>query len=157
MQRVTITVEDELLDQVDEYASDRGYSTRSEAMRDLVRAGLTQWVTERGDARECVAALVYVYDHSARELARRLTHTFHEHHDLTLASLHVHLDHASCLEVAVLRGGVKNVRQFGSAVVAERGVAHGQLVLVPVDVKDETHEHGAAGPHAHVHTRVRSG
>ena len=41
---------------------------------------------------ECVAAVVYTYDHHVRELSKRLTQASHDHHDLSLATMHVHLD-----------------------------------------------------------------
>ena len=68
----------------------------------------------------------------------------------------MHLDHDSCMEVTVLRGAVGDVRHFADHVIAERGVRHGRLVLVPVEERFETHTHGAgATPHAHLHVRRR--
>src|SRR5579885_260786 len=136
MQRVTITLE-ELMAELDRIIALRGYQNRSEAVRDLARAGSRQAAEETGSSRDCVAALIYVYDHEARNLSRRLTRSFHEHHDLSLAALHVHLDHDSCLEVAVLRGKAPAVQHFADHVIAERGVQHGRLVMVPVEI-----EHG---------------
>ena len=154
MQRITITLEEELLAEVDRLMAVRGYSNRSEAIRDLARAGLRQAAEETGAKGGYVGALVYVYDHAARELAKRLAHGFHEHHDLSVASLHVHLSHESCLEVAVLKGAGEEIRHFSDAVLAERGVRHGQLVLVPVDEEAEPHSHDGDG-HRHSHLRVR--
>src|SRR5262249_34022374 len=127
MQRVTISIDDELLAAVDAIVATRGYQNRSEAVRDLARAGMAVR-PEADGAREGVAALVYVYDHEARDLAKRLTRSFHEHHDLSLATMHVHLDHESCLELAVLRGEMREIRDFAEHVIAERGVRHGRLV-----------------------------
>jgi CopG family nickel-responsive transcriptional regulator len=101
-----------------------------------------------------VAALVYVYDHEGRALAKRLTRAFHDHHDLSLATMHVHLDHESRLEVAVLRGAMNDIRHFAEHVTAERGVRHGKLVAVPVEVEAASHTHGGRG-HRHSHTHVR--
>jgi len=69
-----------------------------------------------------VAALAYFYDHRERQLAKRLTGSFHDHYDLSVASLHMHLDHDSCLEVAALKGAIRDVRNFARHVIAERGV-----------------------------------
>ena len=80
----------------------------------------------------CLATLSSVFNPHTRELAKRLTDVHHHHHDLQLATLHVHLDHESCLEVAVLRGDAAVVRDFSNAVIAERGVRHGQVSFVPV-------------------------
>ena len=103
MQRVTITIDDELMTELDRIIAARGYQNRSEAIRDLARAGIREAAATLDAKRDCVAALVYVYDHAARQLSKRLTETFHDHHELSLASLHVHLDHDSCMEVTMLR------------------------------------------------------
>lgn len=142
MQRVTITLDDELMDELDRVIALRGYQNRSEAIRDLARAGLKQAAQEAGSDLNCVGVLSYVYDHAARDLARRLTSTFHSHHDLTIASLHVHLDPENCLEVGILKGPMAEVQHFAEHVIAERSVRHGALQIVPA---------GAAAPHAHRH------
>ena len=92
MQRVTITLDDDLMADLDRIIAARGYQNRSEAIRDLARSGLEQAAVEVAGTSNCVAALVYVYDHHARELPKRLTQGFHDHHDLAQATLHVHLD-----------------------------------------------------------------
>ena len=93
MQRVTITVDDELAAEIDRFMAARSYANRSEAIRDLARAGMQQVAVEVPGPKPCVAALVYVYDHEARELPKRLARDFHDRHDLAQATLHVHLDH----------------------------------------------------------------
>ena len=98
MQRLTITIDDDLVAEVDDFIAQRGYANRSEAFRDLLRSGLEQASAKTGDNRHCIATLSYVYDHAARELPKRLTKDFHERHDLAQATLHVHIDHDSCLE-----------------------------------------------------------
>jgi CopG family nickel-responsive transcriptional regulator len=97
--------------------------------------------------------LAYVYDHETRELSQRLTRSQHRHHDLQVATLHVHLDHDSCLEVSVLRGPVKAVRTLADETVSQRGVRHGHLHLVPADCARTRHSHGG-GPHEHEHIHV---
>jgi CopG family transcriptional regulator, nickel-responsive regulator len=140
MHRVTITIDDDLDAELEGFMNKRGYDNRSEAIRDLARSGLQQAVMEVGGPDPCVAALVYVYDHASRELPRRLTRDFHEHHDLAQATLHVHLDHESCLEVTVLRGRGSDVQHFADHVIAERGVRHGRVVYLP---SEGTHGHPA--------------
>jgi CopG family nickel-responsive transcriptional regulator len=155
MQRVTITLDEELMAAVDRIIALRGYQNRSEAIRDLARAGIREAREEASSAGDCVAALVYVYDHEARELSKRLARSFHEHHDLSLAALHVHLDHESCMEVAVLRGKARDIRHIADHVIAERGVRHGRLVSIPVSFESETHAHGDEPSHRHLHVHVR--
>jgi CopG family nickel-responsive transcriptional regulator len=122
-----------------------------------VRAGFQQFGAEKqSSGKACVAALVYVYDHDVRELAKRLTETRADHHDVVVATTSVDLDHKSCLEVALLRGQTDAVRHLGNHVISERGVRHGKLVVVPVEVERESHQHGVGRPHAHDHFRVRN-
>jgi CopG family nickel-responsive transcriptional regulator len=155
MQRITMTLDDELVAGIDRLMVTRGYQSRSEAMRDLARTGLNQAGEAAGTSGDCVAALVYVYEHESRELAKRLNAIFHRHHDLTVSSLHVHLDHESCMEVTVLRGDAAAVRHLGEHLIAERGVQYGRLVMAPVSIETETHGHGTSKGHRHVHTHVR--
>ena len=153
MQRVTITIDDELMTELDRIIEARGYQNRSEAIRDLARAGIRQAAESLDKHRDCVAALVYVYDHNARQLAKRLADTFHDHHELSLASMHAHLDHDNCMEVTILRGKSDEVQHFAEHVIAERGVRHGRVVLVPTDVMIKPHTHADGTAHSHPHQK----
>jgi CopG family nickel-responsive transcriptional regulator len=155
MQRVTITIDDDLVAEIDTFMTGRGYANRSEAIRDLARAGLSQSSLEAARVddhdRDCVATLSYVYDHAARELPKRLTQDFHANHGLAQATLHVHLDHDSCLEVTVLKGRSAEVKAFADHVIAERGVRHGHIAYMPADVSADRHDHDGDGHHGHAH------
>ncbi len=150
MQRVTITVDDELAAELDRYMATGGYANRSEAIRDLARSGLQQAAMQLDRTRQCVAALVYIYDHEKRELPKRLTRDYHEHHDLAQATLHVHLDHESCMEVTVLKGRGADVKAFADHIIAERGVRHGHAVYLPAE---GPHTHARSAAHGHAHSR----
>ncbi|CAG0910825.1 unnamed protein product [Cyprideis torosa] len=99
-----------------------------------------------------MATLTYVYNHHERELASRLTQVQHEHHDLTMSTTHVHLDHDNCMETAVLRGTVEQVEDLANAIISQPGVRHGQLYLLPVQVEQHRHAHGH---HSHSHTHIK--
>lgn len=101
----------------------------------------------------CIAVLSYVYDHDTRALAQRLTHALHDHHDLSVAGLHVHLNHESCLEVSVLKGAAASVHDLADALTAQRGVRHANLHLLPAQISTARHDHGA-GSVAHQHIRA---
>lgn len=143
MQRVTVTLDDDLLADIDRFIGERGYQGRSEALRDLARSGLAQAQEDAGTKGNCVGVLTYVYDHNVRELAKRLAETQHEHHDLSVATLHVHLDAETCLEATVLKGRSDDVRHISEHVIAERGVRYGRLIVVPVKGQ------GSATAHRH--------
>lgn len=155
MQRVTVTLDDDLMSELDQVIAMKGYQNRSEAIRDLARAGIREAAVEAVPGRDCVAALVYVYDHTARELSKRLVRSFHDHHDLSLATMHIHLDHDDCMEVTVLKGATSNVQHFAGQVIAERGVRHGRLIVIPVEVETHQHGHGDAAAHRHAHIKVK--
>jgi CopG family nickel-responsive transcriptional regulator len=131
MHRITITLDDGLMEELDALIAEHGYQNRSEAIRDLARAGMQRAAQEKGKAGECVAALVYVYDHAARDLSRRLVKNYHGHHDLSLATLHVHLDDDNCMEVTALRGSGAEAQHFADHIIAERGVKYGHVVMIP--------------------------
>ena len=133
MQRVTVTLDDDLMADLDRMVEEHGYQNRSEAIRDFARTGMQQAAHNAGASGECVAALVYVYDHAARDLSSKLVKNFHGHHDMSLASLHIHLDNDTCMEVTALRGHSLDVQHFADHIIAERGVRHGRLVMIPAD------------------------
>lgn len=157
MERITISLAESLAREFDALIERRGYKNRSEAVRDLLREHLEaarQTATEQG---YCVANLSYVYNHHARDLAERLTSLQHGHHDLTVATMHAHLDHDNCLESVILKGPTAAVRAFADALAAERGVRHGQLNIVSVEMANSAHNHGyrprdtqARTPHLHL-------
>jgi CopG family nickel-responsive transcriptional regulator len=127
--RVSISLETALLDAFDRHIiAAKGYATRSEAIRDLIRDRLIREEAENV-AGEQVAVVSLVYDHHARELAARLIDKQHHHHDLVVSSLHVHLGERHCLEVSVLRGPSGQVKHLGEELLATKGVLHGEITF----------------------------
>jgi len=159
MERVTISLDEALLGEFDDYLKRKGYENRSEAIRDLLRRQLEADRLTEDRAEQAVACLSYVYNHHQRELTRRLASSQHAHHDLVLSTLHVHLDHENCLEIAVLQGDTADVRSFADATIAETGVRHGNLHLVPAEMVRDRHQHGDHDhphPHKHMHTHPKT-
>ena len=152
MQRFTISLDENLAAAFDRLIAERGYSTRSEAVRDILRSRLQDNEERRNDKGSCVASLSYVYNHHERELSARLTSIQHAHHDLTVSTMHAHLDHDQCIETVLLKGAVNQVRKFAEEMIAERGVRHGQLNLVSVEL-GKPHSHGGA-IHRHLKPRL---
>lgn len=150
MQRLTISLDDAMAEAIDAFMSKNGYSNRSEAMRDLIRGALAPATPSGLETRECVAAISYVYDYDGRDLALRLDRAQHEHHDITISSMRTRLDHRHCMEVTLLRGETRRVRDLGQAILAEKGVRFGQVNLVPMRSDGSTHSHGHGG-HSHSH------
>ena len=127
--RVSISLETQLLEAFDQSISAKGYPTRSEAIRDLIRDRLVREEATQARSGEQVAVLTLVYDHHARELAARLIDKQHHHHNLVVSSLHVHLGERHCLEVSVLRGPAAEVRHLGEELLSTKGVLHGEITF----------------------------
>jgi CopG family nickel-responsive transcriptional regulator len=129
IERIGISLEQDLLAQFDRLIEQKGYVNRSEAIRDLIRETLVQreW-SEAGGAAEQVAVVTLVYDHDSSSLAQKLAHIQHENHKAVVSALHVHMDEHNCLEVLVLRGRAKDVLRMGEGLVSTKGVKYGKLV-----------------------------
>jgi CopG family nickel-responsive transcriptional regulator len=164
MERFTISLDADLAVEFDKLIKARGYGNRSEAVRDMLRSQLESFRRERGEARHCVANLSYVYNHHERDLAERLTHLQHDHHNLSVSAMHAHLDHEHCIESLILRGPSAEVRDFADILMAQRGVRHGQLNMVAVEIDKDRHAHphdsheaGHAHPvHRHEHIKPKN-
>jgi CopG family nickel-responsive transcriptional regulator len=129
IERVGVSLEKELLGAFDKLIAGKGYQSRSEAIRDLIRQQLSsdQLSNEKAEA---VAAVVLVYDHHATAIMERLTELQHSHFLKTISSLHIHLDHHDCLEVIVLRGKVGEINRMGDKLVSIKGVKLGRINIL---------------------------
>ena len=131
--RTTLAIEKDLLARLDQWMGARGYTNRSEAMRDLVRSALIEeeWTNPKA---QVVAALSIVYSHASHTLAQELTEIQHEDHHCILCSQHVHLDHDHCLEVILMQGRAEQLRRVADAIIAHRGIKAGKLTLLSKNV-----------------------
>ena len=136
MQRFTISLDEKLADEFEHWIAAHGYANRSEAVRDLFRAELERTRQACKQSLHCIACLSYVFNHHERDLAERITSLQHEHHELTISSMHAHLDHDHCLETVILKGETGAVQRFADAVCAQRGVHHGKVNLISVDLHE---------------------
>src|SRR6185312_82848 len=146
--RFGVAMEGDLLAELDEIVAARD-STRSEILRDLVRAEVDR--EKAGTSADAVAALTIVYDHHVRDLTERLTRLQHELGAQVRSSMHVHLSEAYCLEVIVMHGRSDELRHAANQILATRGVVRGGLEIVTDVPHDHAHEH------PHPHDRGRSG
>jgi CopG family nickel-responsive transcriptional regulator len=140
--RFGVAMEQSLLEALDALVEARGV-TRSEVLRDLVRAEVVRSQVSRGVP--AVGTLTLVYDHHVRELTEKLTEFQHKLGEKVRSTLHVHLDEDRCLEVIVLRGRSDELQRLSERLLATRGVTHGGLEIVPED------HHPHHGHHAHEH------
>ncbi len=129
--RFGVSLEGSLLEDFDRLIAQKGYASRSEAIRDLIRDALVQaeWAAATG---EQAATLTLVYNHHVREISDRLVDLQHDFHDLIVCTTHVHLTAHTCMEVLVLRGKASQIREAADRLIATRGVQHGKLTMSTV-------------------------
>ncbi len=126
--RFGVSMEQSLLKEFDSLCAEKGYTTRSEAIRDMIRNLLIEEELENENT-EGVGTLTLVYNHHQRELEEKLTDYQHRHLQSIISTLHIHLSHHLCLEVMLLKGKAKNIKAIADGLVATKGVKHGKLVL----------------------------
>ena len=133
LERIGVSLDKGLLTMFDELIGKRGYQSRSEALRDLVRRELSEERLSDPKAKG-VAAVFLVYDHHSTKLTDKLIALQHSH-SLTsslqvISSLHVHLDEHDCLEVIVIRGQVGEIKKVAQSILSMKGVKLGRLNIV---------------------------
>ncbi len=125
--RFSVSMDSALVERFDRQVAQRGYSSRSEAVRDLIRSSLVRdgWQNENTDA---VGAITLVYDHSRASLPEVLIESQHDSCDKIIASMHVHLDQHNCLEILAVRGKARELSDLADRLISTKGVKHGALV-----------------------------
>jgi len=125
--RFGVSLEKKLLEDFDRLITQKKYSNRSEAIRDLIRESFVKEEWEKG--AEVAGAISIVYDHHKRELMDVIVDIQHEYHDMIVASQHAHLDHHNCLEVVIVKGKSDRIKTLSDKLRAVKGVKHGALSI----------------------------
>lgn len=125
--RFGVSMPTTLLERFDRIIKVKGYTNRSEAIRDMIRDTIVE--NEWMENKEVVGTITIVYDHHKKGVMEKLTDLQHIHHDRIASSTHIHLDHENCLEVIVVRGKPTEIKELADNMVALRGVKHGKLVI----------------------------
>lgn len=154
MERLTISIDDDLAREFDAWIAAKGYLNRSEAVRDLVREKLGAELLDAGKAKWCIATLTYVYDRTEHAVAARVIQWQHAHHDLVVTSHSAPLDHRDCLETVIARGKASNLEACARQLIATKGIRHGNLHLVPLRTTVAHVHHGVASHH-HSHHHLQ--
>jgi CopG family nickel-responsive transcriptional regulator len=131
--RFGVSLGGDLLDRFDAFIAERGYASRSEALRDLIRASLVEEEWRKGG--EVTGAVMLVYDHRKKDLVSRLTDLQHDAHDLIISTQHIHLDHNHCLEIIAVRGRSAEVRRLADSLRSVKGVLQGTVNMASTGKK----------------------
>lgn len=127
VKRFGVSLEEDIMNALDNFASKHSFPNRSQAIRYLVKSTL---VSDKVDENKVVAgAIVIVYDHHKRELNNKLMHVQHDYHDLILSTQHVHLEHDLCLETIAVKGKGKKLHELADKIIGTKGIKHGKLVI----------------------------
>lgn len=150
--RFSVAIGGELLRRFDRYREEHRHANRSEAVRGLMRSALIEETITKDDS-PAMGVVTLIYDHHAGKVAERLTDLQHHHLDRVVTTTHVHLDARRCLEVILLRGPAKTVRELADGLIGTKGVETGRLVLAsaapPPDRHEHPHDHDHHHPHVH--------
>ena len=128
IKRFGVSIEPDLLKKFDKMIKKEGYTNRSEAIRDLIRKNLIKEKSMDPDS-EAIGTLTMIYDHHAGNLTNKLLEIQHDHHNNILTTTHIHVDHYNCLEVLVLKGKIRNIKNLADSIKSLKGIKHGELVI----------------------------
>ncbi len=127
--RFGVSIDRDLLENYDALISERGYATRSEALRDLIRDALIQQKIEMRADIHALGSLTLVYDHHARNLVQEMGEIQHDFHDNILSVMHLHVSHADCMEIIALSGAVAKIAELANRLLSLKGIKNGKLFL----------------------------
>ena len=125
--RISISVEEELLNQFDFYSAEQGYPTRSEAVKAMIRDALVLQQWRKGS--DVAGAVSVVYDHHKSGIVQKILSVQHDWSDVILCSQHVHLDHDNCMEIIAVRGRGERIRDFLANLRTIKGLKHSVLTM----------------------------
>lgn len=126
--RFGVSIDSKLLESFDKLIDKKGYTNRSEAIRDLIREQLVENEWQEGN-QDTVGAITLVYSHEQRELHDKLTELQHQKYHFIVSNLHIHLDRHNCLEVLIVKGKSKGIQKIADLLIGTRGVKHGRLTM----------------------------
>ncbi len=127
--RFGVSIEQDLLENFDRLIAERGYATRSEALRDLIREALIQQKIEASEDVQTLGSLTLVYDHHARNLVKEMGEIQHDFHQTILSVMHLHVSHDDCMEILALRGAVSEIAELSNKLLSLKGIKNGKLFL----------------------------
>lgn len=132
LKRFGVSIDGLLLQKFDRLIREKGYQTRSEAVRDLIRDALVRQSWEEGEQIVAGTILIF-YDHHQHDLLQELIDIQHEMHDQILATTHFHLDPRNCLELIVVKGKAKQLKMFSDQIISLKGVKYGKFTVSPLE------------------------
>ncbi|MFB6146907.1 MAG: CopG family ribbon-helix-helix protein [Halobacteriaceae archaeon] len=109
---VSISMPDELVDRLDEFAAEHGYTGRSEVVREASRELLGEFEDRRLEDRELLGVVTVLFDYETSTVEERMVHLRHEHDDLVAGHVHSHVGEGYCTELFILEGDLESISAF---------------------------------------------
>ena len=127
VRRFGVSLEEDLLQKLDDLAKRHGFPNRSQAIRFLVRNALVE--DAYSSDSEVAGVIVMVYDHHRRGVVNRLLSIQHDYSEAIISSQHAHLDHNNCLENLGVRGRASRLKELADRLISVKGIRHGGLMI----------------------------
>jgi len=131
VKRFGVSLEEELLNDLDKIVENQHFPNRSRAIRHLITEHKSAQVI--GDNEQVSGAVVLVYDHRKLRLHSEIASLQHEYSCMALSSQHIHLDNKNCIETIAVKGTAKNVTKLSNKLLAIKGIRHGNMVITVID------------------------
>lgn len=135
MKRISMSLPKKLLNDFDEVLKDRGYNSRSKGIRDAIQDYIVryEWMNEMEGDR--IGILAVIYDHHYTGIMEDFNNLEHEFREYINGIMHVHLTEMYCLEVIVVKGDVKYIRELSEKVMRLKGAEHVKLTTTTTSEK----------------------
>ena len=127
--RISISLPDDLQGALDQMVAQRGFASRSQAINDMLRQQVAEHLRQLGN--EVMAGTITIlYNNATRGLQKTLADLQYQHLDEVISSLHVHLMDHQTMEVILVQGPAQKLQAIADRIVSLRGVITGRLQLM---------------------------
>lgn len=126
--RIGVSLPKNLLDEFDSIIKTRGYSSRSEAIRDAIRSYISEYKWMEKEEGEIIGVVNVIYDHHTKGVTDAIIELQHEFGEMISTTLHIHLDKDSCLEMILVKGEMQKIKKLVDKITALRGVMNVKLI-----------------------------
>jgi CopG family nickel-responsive transcriptional regulator len=127
--RISISLPEDLLCDLDQMVEARGFESRSQAVNDMFHQFLMEHKHERGND-VMVGIVALFYNNSVPGLQKQLADLQFRHIDEVISSLHVHLMHNQTMEVILVQGPACKLQLIADEMTSRRGVVSGKMHLI---------------------------
>lgn len=130
---VSVSMPEELLERIDEFSEEHGYTGRSEVIREASRNLLGEFEDKRLEDRELMAVVTVVFNYETTSVEERMMHLRHEHESLVASNFHSHVGNNYCMELFVLEGELEHISTFVGKIRATGDTLTVDYSVMPVD------------------------